>query len=91
MSTVEITSMSTKGQVVIPANMRKKLNIQGGSKLIVVQEGNNILLKPIEKPSDDEFDQIIQLADQITGELNLEEGDIEEAIKSSRAARANSH
>ena len=89
MSVVEITSMSTKGQVVIPASMRKKLNIHGGSKLIVVQEGENILLKPIEKPKDDEFEQIIQLADQITNEIDLNEEDVIAAIKSSRDARAN--
>jgi len=91
MSVVEITSMSTKGQVVIPASMRKKLNIHGGSKLIVVQEGENILLKPIEKPKDDEFEQIIQLADQITNEIDLNEEDVIAAIKSSRDARANSN
>ena len=89
MSVIEITSMSTKGQVVIPASMRKKLKIHGGSKLIVVQDGDNILLKPIEKPKDDEFDKIIQLADQIRKEIDLNEGDVLEAIKSSRKSRAN--
>lgn len=89
MSVIEITSMSTKGQVVIPASMRKKLNIQGGSKLIVVQDGDNILLKPIEKPKDNEFDKIIQLADQLRKEIDLNEGDVLEAIKSSRKSRAN--
>jgi len=89
MSVVEITSMSTKGQVVIPANMRKKLHINGGSKLLVVQDGENILLKPIAKPDDNEFDKIIKLADQIRDELDLTEGDIAEAIKSSRESREN--
>jgi len=88
MSVIEITSMSTKGQVVIPAGMRKKLNIQGGSKLIVVQDGDNILLKPISKPKDDEFDNIIQLADQIREEIDLNQGDILEAIKASRKSHA---
>ena len=88
MSVIEITSMSTKGQVVIPASMRKKLKIHGGSKLIVVQDGDNILLKPISKPKDDEFDKIIQLADQIREEIDLKQGDIQEAIKASRKAHA---
>ncbi len=88
MSVIEITSMSTKGQVVIPAKMRKKLHIQGGSKLIVVQDGDNILLKPIAKPRDDEFKDIIKLAEQIRNELNLNESDISEAIKASRKSRA---
>ena len=88
MSVIEITSMSTKGQVVIPASMRKKLNIHGGSKLIVVQEGDNILLKPITKPKDDEFDKIVQLADQIRKEIDLNEGDVLKAIKASRKSSA---
>ena len=88
MSVIEITSMSTKGQVVIPASMRKKLNIHGGSKLIVVQEGDNTLLKPITKPKDDEFDKIVQLADQIRKEIDLNEGDVLEAIEASRNSRA---
>jgi len=88
MSVIEITSMSTKGQVVIPANMRKKLNIRGGSKLIVVQEGDNILLKPIERPRDDEFNKIIELADQLRKEIDLKEGDVLEVIKESRKSSA---
>ena len=46
MNSIEITSMSTKGQVVIPSAIRRKLQMKGGSKLIVIQEGENILLKP---------------------------------------------
>lgn len=87
MSVIEITSMSTKGQVVIPATMRRKLHIKGGAKLLVVQEGENILLKPITQPDVSEFNEIIKLADQIREEIDLTKGDIEKAIKSSREAR----
>ncbi|MCF7823512.1 MAG: AbrB/MazE/SpoVT family DNA-binding domain-containing protein [Candidatus Marinimicrobia bacterium] len=86
MSLIEITSMSTKGQVVIPASMRRKLHITGGAKLLVVQEGENILLKPIAQPETSEFNEIIKLADQIREEIDLTEDDIEKAIQSSRAA-----
>jgi len=89
MSTVEITSMSTKGQVVIPASMRKKLNIRGGSKLVVVQDGESILMKPIERPKREEFDRIMKLADEIMKDSDLTEDDVAEAIKESRAASAN--
>lgn len=87
MSTIEITSMSTKGQVVIPASMRRKMDIKGGAKLLVVQEGENILLKPITQPDPAEFSDIIRLADQVREELDLTEGDIDKAIKASRKAR----
>ena len=89
MSTFEITSMSTKGQIVIPATMRKLMNIGAGTKMIVVREGDHILLKPIERPKKDEFKEILRLAAEIREELNLTEADVEEAIKETRKARAN--
>ena len=89
MSTIEITSMSTKGQIVIPASMRKQLKLGEGSKMIVLQEGGNILLKPIQKPEKDEFKKILRLAAELRSEIDLSEGDIEEAIKAAKRAYAN--
>ncbi len=89
MSTFEITSMSTKGQVVIPASLRKGLNMGKGAKLIVVREGDNLLLKPIEGPKKDEFKEILKLAAEIRKELDLTEADVEEAIKETKKTLAN--
>ena len=46
----DITSLSSKGQVVLPISIRKGMNIQAGAKLIVISDGENILLKPIVEP-----------------------------------------
>ena len=89
MNSIEITSMSTKGQVVIPSAIRRKLQMKGGSKLIVIQEGENILLKPITKPDTEEFSSLIRMADQICKELDFKETDITSVIKASRRVRAN--
>ena len=43
MANINITKMSSKGQVVIPADMRK--NIKEGDKLLVIKSGNQIILK----------------------------------------------
>ncbi len=40
---IAITKMSSKGQVVIPAEMREGIN--EGEKLIVIQSGKQIILK----------------------------------------------
>ena len=88
MSSIEITSVSSKGQIVIPNDIRKNLNIDGGSKLIVLQDGDNILLKPIAKPKKDEFAEIIKLGNKIRKELDLSGDDVVKAIKESRKARA---
>jgi AbrB family looped-hinge helix DNA binding protein len=36
-----------KGQVVIPRGLRKELNIKDGTRTLVYQEGDAIVLKPI--------------------------------------------
>jgi AbrB family looped-hinge helix DNA binding protein len=42
---VAITRMSSKGQVVIPASMRS--NIPEGEKILLIKEGERIILKPL--------------------------------------------
>lgn len=89
MTSIDITSVSTKGQIVIPNDIRKSLNLESGSKLIVIQEGDNILLKPIQRPSISEFQKIFEMGDKVRKELDLKEEDINQVIKEVRKSRAN--
>lgn len=89
MTSIDITSVSTKGQIVIPSDIRKSLSLESGSKLIVIQDGDNILLKPIQRPSKSEFQRIFEMGDKIRRELELKEEDIGKAIKAVRKSRAN--
>jgi AbrB family looped-hinge helix DNA binding protein len=41
------TVVTTKGQIVIPSEIRRKLNIKKGTKLYVEERGDEIILKPI--------------------------------------------
>ncbi len=43
MSEISITKLSSKGQVVIPLEMRK--DIKEGDKLLIIRNGNQIILK----------------------------------------------
>jgi len=43
----QITSVSTKGQFVIPSEMRASLNIKPGTRIAVTQEGTRIILEPV--------------------------------------------
>jgi AbrB family looped-hinge helix DNA binding protein len=44
-----VTSLSVKGQVVIPKALREALGLQPGDKLAVSLEGEAIVLKPLRK------------------------------------------
>jgi len=50
MNNFEVTIVSSKGQVVIPAAFRKILGIRPGTKLMVLSDGHNLLLKPFTPP-----------------------------------------
>jgi len=43
-----IVTVSSKGQVVIPAEIRRKFNLQRGKRLAVFVEDEKIILKPVE-------------------------------------------
>ena len=47
---VTIAKISSKGQVVIPSDMREKMNLQEGSLLIVSDDNDSICMKKIELP-----------------------------------------
>ena len=53
MANISITKMSSKGQVVIPQEMRK--GIKEGEKLVVIQNGKQIILKKVK-----DFDENIE-------------------------------
>ena len=48
---VELVTVTSKGQVVIPHRLRRELNIVEGEKLLVIREGNAIKMIPIPKLS----------------------------------------
>ena len=41
------TIVTTKGQVVIPSKVRRRLNLKTGTKLYIEERGDEIVLKPI--------------------------------------------
>ena len=80
----EVTSLSSKGQVVIPDRIRKQLGLTTGSKLIVITDGSNLLLKPMEEPKLDMFKRLIDESRKVSKKYNLKKSDVEKAIKEVR-------
>jgi len=46
-SEVAVVTSTVKGQIVIPADIRKKFNIKRGSRVDVYDEGNKIIVEPL--------------------------------------------
>ena len=44
---MEVTSLSVKGQVVIPKALREALGLRPGDKFVVTSEGDAVVLRPV--------------------------------------------
>jgi len=62
MGTLATTRMSSKGQVVIPEEVRKRLRLQPGTQFIVVGDRDVVILKALSPPSMRAFDGLIAQA-----------------------------
>ncbi len=42
----ETLKVSSRGQITLPASIRKRVGIQGGSTVVIEDRGNEVVLKP---------------------------------------------
>ncbi|HEX2465912.1 MAG TPA: AbrB/MazE/SpoVT family DNA-binding domain-containing protein [Thermoanaerobaculia bacterium] len=85
MREVSTTKMSSKGQVVIPEAIRKRLGLEPGVEFVVLGEGDTVVLKPISMPSMREFDDVVAAARRAARRAGLKRSDVAAAIRSVRS------
>ena len=84
MGEIATTKMSSKGQVVIPEEIRKRLRLKAGSRFIVVGERDTVIFKAITPPSMDDFDELIAQAREQARKARMKRSDITAAVKKTR-------
>ncbi len=62
MSEVVITKLSSKGQIVIPKNLRELLGLEPGELFAMFGEGDTLVLKKLDVPSNREFEELLEWA-----------------------------
>ena len=65
----QITSVSTKGQFVIPAEMRTSLGIKPGTRIAVTRDGSRIILEPVSEELVDKTRGIFRGKPSLSAEL----------------------
>ena len=85
MPKIATTKMSSKGQVVIPEEIRERLGLKAGSQFVVLGDGDVVILKILSAPSMDEFDAIISEARAQARRAGLKRSDITAAIERARS------
>ena len=87
MSMLSTTKMSSKGQVVIPDEIRKNLGLKSGSQFVVLGENDVVILKTISKPSTKEFDTLILKTRKLARKSGIKKSDINDAIAKVRGKK----
>ncbi len=86
MSKMATTKMSSKGQVVIPEEVRDALGLEPGTQFVVVGEGDVIILKAVSVPDMSDFDDLIEQARKQAREAGMRRSDVAAALRAVRAA-----
>jgi AbrB family looped-hinge helix DNA binding protein len=76
--------MSSKGQVVIPEGIRKRLGLKAGAQFVVVGDKDVVILKAISPPSMEDFDALIIEARRQAKKAGMKRSDISAAIARAR-------
>ena len=84
MNKLSTTKMSSKGQVVIPEEIRERLGLKLGDQFVVLGEKDVVILKTLSVPSMSEFDPIIKDARSQVREAGLKRTDVYKATKKAR-------
>ncbi len=84
MSQLATTRMSSKGQVVIPEEIRNRLHLSVGSHFVVLGEGDSIIFKTLTAPSIKDFDGLIQKARKQAKAAGIKPLDISKAVTTVR-------
>lgn len=84
MKSLATTRMSSKGQVVIPEEIRNTLNLTEGNQFVVLGEKDVIILKVVTPPSMKDFDHLITKARSEAKKAGLKKSSIQKIIKKVR-------
>ncbi len=81
------TKMSSKGQVVIPEEIRKRLGLKPGSRFVVVGQRDMVILKALSPPSMEHFDDLIAEARRQARRAGMKRADVSAAVERVRGKR----
>lgn len=80
MSSAATTTLSSKGQVVIPEEIRERLGLKAGAQFVVLGDRDVVVLKVLEPPALKDFDELVSQARRVAKQTGLTRADIKKAV-----------
>ena len=74
------TKLSSKGQIVIPEDIRNDLGLKEGDQFIVIGKGDAVILKTISPPRIEQFESLLAQARAQVNRAGVKKSDLKAAI-----------
>jgi AbrB family looped-hinge helix DNA binding protein len=87
MGTIATTKLSSKGQVVIPEDIRERMGLKEGDQFVVLGQGDVVILKTLNPPPLKDFTSMIAEARSSAKKSGLTKADLHKAIKKARSKK----
>jgi AbrB family looped-hinge helix DNA binding protein len=87
MQPVATTRLSSKGQVVIPEEVRKRLGLEAGAQFVVVGDGDVVILKVISPPSREDFTRLVAKARKQAKKAGVRKREVSAAVRKVRSRK----
>jgi AbrB family looped-hinge helix DNA binding protein len=87
MTTAATTTLSSKGQVVIPEEIRLQLGLEAGAQFVVIADRDVVIFKRLEPPALSEFAALVRRARQVAKQTGMTQADVAKAVKKVRRSR----
>jgi AbrB family looped-hinge helix DNA binding protein len=86
-ATYSTTRLSSKGQVVIPEEVRTHLGLKEGDQFMVIGQGDAVILKSIAPPRIEEFETLLARARAEGRGMGIKKKDVKATISKVRRKR----
>ena len=81
------TKLSTRGQVVIPEEIRNRLGLEPGEQFVVIGEGDVVVLKTLKPPRLEELKPLLDKVQEAAEAAGVTPEDVERVIAEVRASK----
>jgi AbrB family looped-hinge helix DNA binding protein len=78
------TTLSSKGQIVIPEEIRARLGLEPGAQFVVLGDKDVVILKLLQPPAKGEFNALVQEARRAARKAGMRRADVSRAVTKAR-------
>jgi AbrB family looped-hinge helix DNA binding protein len=86
---IELGTVSSRGQIAIPADIRRRLGLDDGKKIMFVVEGDTIMIKKVD--IEKTWEEVTRPLREAAKKSGLKEEDVPDMIHRMRKKRHESH